>query len=111
MFQVSLQGAVQVVSSTVSLNAENLDTAKAAFEQCFGKGQPKIVIHMAGIALLDSEGLELLLDLSDRALRCGGVVQLAEPRPLCRDILQITGVASRFAIFDDLNAAVGSFAQ
>jgi anti-sigma B factor antagonist len=111
MFQVSLQGAVQVVSSSVPLSAEHMESAKSAFEQCFGKGQPKIVVHMAGIPLLDSEGLELLLNLSDRALRCGGVVQLAEPRPLCRDILQITGLASRFAIFNDLNSAVGSFAQ
>ncbi len=111
MFQVSLQGAVQVVSSNVPFITENLPAARAAFEQCFGKGQPQIVIHLGGIALFDSEGLELLLDIRDRVLRCGGAVHLAEPRALCRDILQATGLASGFAIFDDLNAAVGSFAQ
>lgn len=111
MFQVSLQGAVQVISGTSPLNSEHVSLAKTAIEQCFGKGQPQIVFHMAGIPLLDSEGLEVLLDLRDRAVRCGGVVQLAEPRALCRDILQVTGLASEFAIFDQLNAAVGSFAQ
>jgi anti-sigma B factor antagonist len=111
MFQVSLQGAVQVFSSNVPLNVEHLTEARTAVEQCFGKGQPKIVIHLGGIALFDSEGLEFLLDIRDRALRCGGAVHLAEPKALCRDILQATGVAGSFAIFEELNAAVGSFAQ
>jgi anti-sigma B factor antagonist len=111
MFQVSLQGAVQVVTSNTPLNAENVSEARSAFEQCFGKGQPKIVFHLAGTALFDSQGLEFLLDVRDRALRCGGAVHLAEPKALCSDILQATGLASSFAIFDELNAAVGSFAQ
>lgn len=111
MFKVSLQGAVHVFSGTAPLNSEHISLAKEACEQCFGKGQPHLVLHLSGIPLIDSEGLELLLDLRDRCMKCGGAVHLSAPNVLCRDILQATGLAGEFAIFDDQAAAVGSFAQ
>ncbi|MGN6543514.1 MAG: STAS domain-containing protein [Aureliella sp.] len=111
MFHVNRQGAVYVLSGTDPLSAEHVESARAVSEQCYGKGQPQIVINLAGVPLIDSAGLEFLLDLRDRAVRSGGAVQLAEPKALCRDILQATGLAGQFAIFDQLNAAVGSFAQ
>ena len=75
------------------------------------RDRPRSVLQLTDIPLIDSQGLELLLDLRDRSARCGGAVHLAAPNVLCRDILQATGLAEEFAIFDDLNSAVGSFAQ
>lgn len=111
MFHVNRQGAVYVLSGSDPLSTEHVEAARAVSEQCFGKGQPHIVFNLAGIPLIDSAGLEFLLDLRDRTARCGGAVQLAEPKALCRDILQATGLAGQFAIFEQLGAAVGSFAQ
>jgi anti-anti-sigma factor len=111
MFQASRQGAVQVVSGSVPLSTDHLNLAKEACDECFGKGLPRIVFHLEGVPLIDSRGLELLLDLRDRCLQHGGALQLSAPSALCRDILQATGVATQLAIFDDLNAAVGSFSQ
>ncbi len=111
MFHISLQGAVQVVSGKGPLNKEHVAAVRSMCERLFGKGQPRIVIDLSGVPLLDSLGLELLLDLRDRSVSRGGAVHLAAPTSLCRDILQATGLAGDFAIFDDLNSAVGSFAQ
>lgn len=111
MFHVNRQGAVYVFSGSEPLNADHVNAARMVAEQCFGKGQPQIVVNMAGIPLIDSLGLEFLLELRDRCVRSGGAVQLAEPKALCSDILQATGIATEFAIFDGLNAAIGSFAQ
>lgn len=111
MFHVSRQGAVYVLAGSDPLSSEHVESARTVAEQCFGKGQPQIVVNLAGIPLIDSAGLEFLLEIRDRTIRCGGAVQLAEPKALCRDILQATGLAEEFAIFDQLNAAVGSFAQ
>src|SRR4051794_741722 len=99
MFQTSKQGAVQVISGSVPLNAENISLAQNAAEKCFGKEQPRVVVHLDGISLIDSAGLEFLLDVRDRCLQRGGVLQLSAPTTLCRDILQATGLASQFAIF------------
>lgn len=111
MFQVSQQGAVHVVSGAVPWNTEHLAEARAVCEPLCGKGQPRIVIELSEVAFLDSAGLELLLALRDRSARCGGAVHLAGPNKLCREILQVTGVADEFSIFDDVRSAVGSFAQ
>lgn len=111
MFQASKQGAVHVVSGAMALNADNLALARDALEECLGKGQPRLVMHLEGVPLIDSVGLELLLDVRDRCLQRGGALQLAAPNPLCRDILQATDLVQQFAIFDDLNSAVGSFSQ
>lgn len=111
MFYVNSQGSVVIFAGTAPLTAEHIAAARVTAEECFGNGQPKIVVQLASIPLMDSAGLEFLLDLRDQAVRYGGLVQLAEPKALCRDILQATGVADEFAIFDLLSAAVGSFAQ
>lgn len=111
MFQIARHGAVHVLSGTQPLSGETLASLKPLVEQCFHRGQPHIVLNLASIPLIDSAGLEFLLDLRDRALRSGGLVQLAEPKALCRDILQATGLAEEFTLFDQLSAAIGSFAQ
>lgn len=111
MFHVKRQGAVYILAGAEPLSSDHVEAARSVSEQCFGKGQPQIVVNLAGVPLLDSAGLEFLLELRDRTVRCGGAVQLAEPKALCRDILQATGLAGEFAIFEQLNAAVASFAQ
>lgn len=111
MFESSKQGAVHVVSGDCPLNVEGVTNARRVFEECLGKGQPRVVFQMNGVALLDSAGLVLLLDIRDACLRRGGALQLAAPNPLCRDILRATGLAQQFTVYDDAISAVGSFAQ
>ncbi len=110
MFTVNTHGCVQVLSGSLPISAENLAVLRPLVDQCFSKGQPQIVVHLAAVPLIDGSGLEFLLDMRDRALRSGGLVHLAEPKALCRDILQVTGLAEEFALFDQLSAAIGSFA-
>lgn len=111
MFQHSRNGSVEIISANVPLTAENVPEAAQAFEQCFGKGQPRLVFNLADVPLLDSAGLELLLDVRDRCMQQGGAIQLAAPVPLCRDILRATDVAAQIAIFDDVVTAVGSYSK
>ena len=111
MFTVYRQSAVQIITGDEPLTAEHVTQARQVCEQVVGKGQPHVVFDLSAVALLDGTGLELLLDLRDRCLQCGGTVHLAGLTPLCRDILQVTDLAREFAIFNSVNAAVGSFAQ
>ena len=111
MFELARQGAVDVISGDLPLNSEHVADAAAVFEKCLDKGQPKLVLQMQNVPLIDSAGLELLLDVRRRCLQRGGALQLASPTPLCLDILRATDLASQFAIFDDLVSAVGSYSQ
>jgi anti-anti-sigma factor len=75
------------------------------------RGQPQIVLDMQGVALIDSAGLELLLDVQEKCQRMGGAMKLANLGALCREVLKATGVGARFEIFRDSGGAVRSFVQ
>ncbi|TWU20980.1 STAS domain protein [Novipirellula galeiformis] len=111
MFQCSKQGSVFVLSGNDPLSRDHTLELAGHCDNCFGHGQPKIVFDLRNVPLLDSAGLEFLLDLRDRCLRHGGAVQLAAPNPLCQEILQATELQRDFTIWDDLVSAVGSFSR
>ena len=111
MFRESRQGAIKVISGSVPLSGDNLDFLKAAIEQTLAAGQPRAVLDLHDVALIDSAGLECLLDVLDLFEGRAGVLKLAAANPLCADILSVTGVGDYFETFPDVNAAVGSFIQ
>ena len=111
MFQRQRQGAVDVIGGEVPVNAENAQELESRLKEVIQRGQPRVVVNLAGVPLLDSRGLELLLDYRDHCARRGGALKLAAPNPLLRDVLIVTGADAEFEVFDDAVAAVGSFAQ
>jgi len=111
MFQIVKQGAVQVLSGDLPLNVEHIAEVQSLVSQPLSEPQPRMVFDLGSVPFIDSAGLEFMLSLRDGCLRSGGTLQLANAGPLCADILASTGVADHFAIFDDLAAAVGSYAR
>jgi len=111
MFGSKKQGAVHVVSGCVCLDHDSAEEARAVLDRCAAQGQPRVVFDMEAIPLVDSSGLELLLDAQEHCRSRAGALRLAAPNPLCRDILIATGVADDFEIYDDVLTAVGSYAR
>ncbi len=109
MFAHKRQGTVDVIGIKGPLNADVIEDAKEFLELRLSEAVPKIVLDFAGIALIDSAGLELLLDWQDRCAEKAGNFLLADVNELCRDALRITGVDASFEIFRDVPSAVGSF--
>ena len=67
------------------------------------------VLNLAGVPLLDSAGLELLLNAHDSFAERGGAFKVAAAPALCRDILAVTGVDEQVEVHDELSMAVRSF--
>jgi anti-anti-sigma factor len=111
MFQRTKQGTVEVVSVNVALTSDYADHLSEALEQCLADGQPRAVLDLQRVSLMDGVGLERLLDAQEKFEQRGGSLRLAAPTPLCNDVLAATGVAGRFEIFGSVNAAVGSFVR
>ena len=111
MFERSRTGAVNVLCGNVPLNVQNTKDLDALFSECLAAGQPRVVLDLEGVPLIDSAGLELLLAFQERCVERGGTIKLAGPTPLCRDILTVTEMISRFEVLPDRLAAVGSFSQ
>jgi anti-anti-sigma factor len=111
MFERERQGTVDVVRSASPLIGEHLDRFSEMLEECFEQGQPKAVLDLHQVPLVDSAGLERLLDAQEEFERVGGTIKLAAPNTLCKDILECTGLADHFEVYEDVKAAVGSFVQ
>ena len=109
MIERSRQGAITVIGSDDPLTADHVADAAAALQDCFGDGPPMAILDMARIPLLDSAGLELLLNAHDSFAERGGAFKLAGANPLCQDILSVTGVADELEVYDELTLAVRSF--
>jgi anti-anti-sigma factor len=111
MFAIKSQGAVEVIVPNVPLKNEYVPELLETVQHCLPDGLPMLVLNLHDVPLLDSAGLESLLDVRDLVQQRGGAVKLAALTPLAQDILRVSGVARQFEIFADEKAAVRSFVQ
>ena len=109
MLTVERQGAVDVMHSSDPLDQEHVEQLHSALERCLEDGQPMIVFDMSEVRLIDSVGLESLLETQDTVEMCGGAFKLAAITPLVSDVLRATGLRERLDCFSDVTSAVGSF--
>jgi anti-anti-sigma factor len=105
------QGTVDVVCGDDAMVSERLEQLSDLLHECLEEGQPQAVLDMRDAPLIDSAGLELLVDIQTAFQGRRGVLKLAAVNPLCEEILSISGVASHFEIHADVKTAVGSFAR
>ena len=111
MFQFESQGAVELLAPEVALNHENAEHLYRAIAERVFAGQPMVVLDMSNVPLVDSAGLEMLLDIQQTLRESAGVLKLSGLSQLCQDIFRVTGLAERFETFSDTKAAIRSFAR
>jgi anti-anti-sigma factor len=111
MFTHKCQGAVDVIGGGDRIAGDHVAELAGVLEGRLQRGQPQIVLDFQGVAVVDSTGLELLLEAQEKCQRLGGALKLANLGALCREVLKATGVGARFEIFSDLGGAVRSFVQ
>jgi len=111
MFERTRQGTVHVIAGSDPITESNVGALSALIDDCVAVGQPHVVIDLEAVPLIDSQGLELLLDASQRCLERGGGLQIAAANALCDDILRITGVSEAVGLVPDVTEAVRGFAQ
>lgn len=111
MFQFESQGAVELLAPQVALNHENAEQLFSAIAERAFAGQPMVVLDMSNVPLIDSAGLETLLNIQQKLHESAGLLKLAGLTQLCADVFRVTGLAERFETYDDTKAAVGSFVR
>lgn len=111
MFTVEKQGAVTVLHPQAAITAAHCADLVAAATSGMGGGRPMLVVDLHGVPLVDSAGLEALIELRERIEARGGAMKLAGVNALCGDILRVTGVGQKFEQHAHVKTAVGSFAE
>jgi anti-anti-sigma factor len=69
----------------------------------------KIVFDMAETEYINSSGLRILLAAIKRFKQNNGEMRLASPRPLIKNIFDISGLSNIFSIYQTLQEAIDSF--
>jgi anti-anti-sigma factor len=109
MFEHKRQGAVDIIGGGERIAGDQVAELAALLKERGNQTPPHVVLDLQGVAIIDSAGLELLLDTQENYQRLGGALKLANPATLCREVLKATGVGARFEIFGDTRGAVRSF--
>ncbi|MFQ5430093.1 MAG: STAS domain-containing protein [Phycisphaerae bacterium] len=101
-------GVVLAVKNDLAGDA--LDSFNERVERCMSEGHYNIVVDCSAVTGIDSAGLEALADLQDRCEDAFGSVKLSGLDETLVKILEITRLERKFELFQDVDAAVGSFA-
>lgn len=104
-------GAVSVIKARSSLTGECLQQCEQAVKDCLGSRRMLLVLELAECPLLCSKALEFIVDSQTQCLKRGGRLVVADPQPLCREILHITGIDEHVAVFEDMRSALSEFAR
>ncbi len=108
--EILQQGTVSVIRLDGLMTVDDLESTSETLLARSRTGQPRMLIDMSGVPLMDSAAMELLLDLQDGCSQRGGVVKLVGLSVLCREVMEVTGLLRQFELFDNQITALGSFA-
>lgn len=111
MLAIQNIGSVSVIKARNSLMGECLDQCRQGIEDCLMNRRTLLVLDIAECPLINSEGLEFIVDSQEKCLGRGGRLVIIEPQPLCDEILNITGITEYVAVFQDLRSALSDFAR
>ncbi len=100
---------VTVLSVKDDLAGDVVDLFNEQANQCLDDGRFNIVVDCSAVGGFDSLALESFLLLQNKCEEQLGAAKLCGLNETCGKILEITRMARRFELFEDLESAVRSF--
>ena len=107
--QEQRHGAVTVIKPVGPLLQGDAVKFRQRLGDVMTRSLGRFVIDASGVAYVDSEGLEVLVQAADQLSEGGRAMRLCGAPETLREVLDITGVADRFEHYADVNTAVRSF--
>lgn len=83
-----------VLRITGELDLSNVGSISAAIDATYGRDLDHIVFDLSRLRFMDSSGLAMLLSCAERI----PTVELREPPPLIRRMIELTGVSGVFLV-------------
>ncbi|NQT18943.1 MAG: STAS domain-containing protein [Planctomycetes bacterium] len=98
----SQQGTVTVLTPVGALVDDEREQLEQVLEKHLDAGRVKLIIDMNSVPFVESEGLEMLLDASERAVSRGGGIRITNPSDIVRDIILATRLNAKIELHFDL---------
>lgn len=107
---VRQQGAATVVAVSGTVDAVTAPRFAEALQAEVAAGRCKLVVDLADVAYISSAGLRAVLAALKAARAAAGDLRLAGAAPAVAQVFDLAGFGSILESFDDVDAAVASFA-
>ena len=98
---IDLKGGMTIAGGTGKLRSQINDAVAAGYKH--------VLINLKELNYLDSAGMGELVSACTTMRNLGGDLRLVSPQDRVRNLLQMTKLASIFAIYGDEQAALASF--
>lgn len=107
--QIEPRDFVTVVAIHGSVDGLTADSLLGALQKEVAGGRTRLVADLSGVEYTSSAGLRALLATVKDARRHGGDLRLAAVTVNVRKVLDLSGFTSILKLYDEVDAAVGSF--
>jgi len=101
-------GQVCVLTMSGNFTSDQVDQFVRTTEDRLAAGCRHFVLDMGHVAIVDSAGLEAMLDLGDRLTSCGGRMMLVNLDEVVRRILEVTRLEREFDLHESVESAARS---
>ncbi|NDJ62891.1 MAG: STAS domain-containing protein [Chloroflexi bacterium] len=105
----SHQGEVYVFALDGRIDTEGADALDAKLQTVVKAGHHKIVLDMAEVGYISSNGLRTLADVLTQNKEAHGDLKLVGLNVKVMRVLQIVGFDKFFSIYDTVDAAIADF--
>ncbi len=103
-------GQVKVVKLRGKLSlGESVDRLRGDLYELIGNGEPRIVLDLSEVPMIDSSGIGLLVKTLTTAKQMGGAIRLLNPSKFVVQTLKMIGLLNLFDVFGDQQEAIASF--
>ena len=102
-------GVTCVVEVEGELVGQASDALQRACEERLAEGARNLVIDVSNSPLVDSQGLEILLDISESTINANGRCSLVAPDPVFMSILELTGLQDRLEVHESVTVAARTY--
>ena len=103
------QGAVTVLKPAGPLAADDADQFKTRLDDVLRQSLGRAVVDASTVPFVDSRGLEVLLEATERLADSGQALKLCGTNETVREVLELTELSDLFEHYEDVNSAVRSF--
>jgi anti-sigma B factor antagonist len=117
-YSVSLQVGVRETSGISIVDVfgrvtlgEGASLLRDTLRQLAKAGEKKILLNLDGLSYLDSSGIGVLVSSFATLSSLGGKLKLVNLSNRVKDLLLITKLYTVFEVYDDEEAAIGSFIE
>ena len=103
------KGGVRTIMSPKSpITFQNCEEVKAKFIEYMEQHKTEIILDLKSVSHIDSDALELLVQMDEELKNRGGMLKIVNANDLCKDIFLATRLMNTLQIYQDIHTAIKS---